>query len=148
MKAELAVIITEVLPADCKTFGFKDGVWVGNFACVVGLSHALRRNLLDLALVKSSLDGKSEKMEVLYNYVYGTAFRQRVEAIIEAFSNLQDGMEKEKRWFAQKWSKQEADIRRVMDNMFGLQGDIKSITGQELDNVDNVLLEDGKTKLF
>jgi hypothetical protein len=94
------------------------------------------------------LDGKSEKMEVLYNYVYGTAFRQRVEAIIEAFSNLQDGMEKEKRWFAQKWSKQEADIRRVMDNMFGLQGDIKSITGQELDNVDNVLLEDGKTKLF
>ena len=136
LKAELAVIITEMLPGELKTFGLKDGVWVGNFSCVLGLSHALRRNLLELSILKSSMDGKSEKMEVLYNYIYGTEFRQRVEAIIEAFTNLQGNIEKEKRWFAQKWSKEELDIRRVLDNMFGLQGDIKSITGQELEQID------------
>lgn len=145
LKAEIAVIISEIIPGDVKSFAYRDGVWVGDFQCVTGLAYALRNSLLEISVLKKSSENKSEKMEILYNYIYGTHFRQRVEAIIEAFTNLQSNVEKEKRWFASKWAKEETDIRRVLDNMFGLQGDIQSITGRELEDVDSVLLVETTT---
>lgn len=146
LKAEVAVIITEVLPNEIKHFGHKDGVWVGGFNTMLGLGYAMRRNLLDLAQVKMAQEGKKEKMEVLYNYIYGTEFKQRTEAIMEAFTALQESMEKEKRWFAAKWAKDEMNIRRVLDNTMGMRGDLQSISGNELSDPELELLEDGNTE--
>lgn len=144
MKAEFAVVISEVLPVDVKNFGFRDGVWIANFGCILGIAMALRKNLLDVALIRSSQVGKNEKMEILYNYLYGTEFQNRVEAILESFTSLQNDLEKEKRWMMQKWAKQESNIRRVIDNTVGLRGDVQSITGKSLPNVEGVdLLPDG-----
>lgn len=140
IKAELAVIVSEIMPVDLKNFGEREGVWITNFTFAVNLAYALRKMLLEVSLVRAGSDGKKEKMEVLYNYIYGTEFRQRIEAIMEAFTSLQSNMEKEKRWFAAKWAKEEKDIRKVLDNTMGLSGDLQSITGKSLPDVD-VLLE-------
>lgn len=144
IKAECAVIISETLPPAIKHSKFKDGVWITSFEYFTTLAFALRQNLLQVAVLKSSQVGKNEKMEVLYNYLYGTEFAQRVEAILEAFTTLQDDLEKEKRWFTLKWAKQEKSIRQVVDNTIGLRGDVQSITGKALPPVDGVdLLEGG-----
>lgn len=132
MKAEVAVIISQNLPATIKNFGLEHGVWVGNFECIIGLSSALRSGLIEVAAVKQSSIGKQEKMEVLYEYLSGTGFKQRVEAIIEAFTAMQADLEKEKRWFTAKWAKQESNIRRVIDNTIGMHGDLQSIMGKTL----------------
>ena len=135
VKAELAVIITQVLPAGLKYFGNKDGIWVGNYDSILGLAVALRTNLIDITGLKLSSVGKNEKMELLYNYLAGIEFKQRVEAIIEAFSSMQDDLEKEKRWFTAKWAKQEKNIRKVIDNTLGMHGDLQSIMGKALTEV-------------
>jgi len=133
IKAELAVIITNILPEEIKNIGFKDGIWITNYQSVIGLAIALRTNLLGLASMKLANVGKKEKMEILYNYLLGIEFRQRIEAISEAFSSMQVDIEKEKRWFTAKWAKEEKNLRQVFDNMAGMRGDLESITGKALE---------------
>lgn len=142
IKAELAVIITNVLPENIKNIGYKDGVWITNYQSVIGLAIALRTNLLGLASLKLAHVGKKEKMEILYNYLLGTEFRQRIEAISEAFSSMQVNIEKEKRWFTAKWAKEEKNMRLVFDHIAGMRGDLESITGKTLEIKNMELLPD------
>ena len=59
----------------------------------------------------------------------------RVEGIIEAFNAMQDDLEKEKRWFTAKWTKQEKNIRKVIDSTVGMHGDLQSIMGSSLPGI-------------
>ncbi len=130
IKAEIAIIITQVLPPDIKHFGNKEGVMVGNYDSIMALAGLLRGHLIDINGVKSVSVGKAEKMEIRYNYLAGDEFKMRVEAIIEAFTAMQEDVEREKRWFTAKWAKQEKYIRKVIDNTVGMHGDLQGIMGK------------------
>lgn len=132
VKAEIAVIISQVLPDGIKNFGQVNNVWVGNFESITGLALALRQTLVNIATVKLSVVGKQEKKEILWNYLTGIEFKQRVEAIYEAYNQLQADLEIERRWFTKKWAKQEKNIRLVVDNILGMHGDLQSIVGKAL----------------
>ncbi len=135
IKAEIAIIITQVLPPDIKHFGNKEGVMVGNYDSIMALAGLLRGHLIDINGVKSVSVGKAEKMEILYNYLAGNEFKMRVEAIIEAFTAMQEDVEREKRWFTAKWAKQEKYIRKVIDNTVGMHGDLQGIMGKSLGEI-------------
>jgi len=143
-RAEFAVLVSEILPSDVKHAKYIDGVWVTTYQYFTALAIALRQNLISIAMVKQSQVGKNEKMEVLYNYIYGTEFRQRIESIVEAFTTLQEEIEQEKRFFAKKWAREEKSIRKVLDNTIGMSGELESITGQTIANGNSLLLEDGE----
>ncbi len=135
LKAELAVIVSENLPADVKVASYKDGVWVAQRNFATGIAMALRANLIQASYIRRSVTGKNEKMEVLYSYLSGVEFKQRLEAIVEAFTVMQEEMEKERRWFANKWAKQEKSIRGVLDNTSGMHGDLQAIMGASLPEI-------------
>ena len=71
-------------------------------------------------------------METMYNYLSGVEFRHRIETIIDAFSELQSELEKEKRFFASKWARQEKYLRGIIDHTLGIHGDLKGIMGSTL----------------
>jgi hypothetical protein len=135
IKADVAIIISQVLPPDIKSFGNKDGVMIGNYESIMALAGLLRGHLIDINSVKLVSVGKAEKMEILYNYLAGNEFKMRVEAIVEAFTAMQDDIEREKRWFTAKWAKQEKYIRKVIDNTVGMHGDLQGIMGKSLGEI-------------
>ncbi len=148
IKAEIAVLISEILPPEHKVFGLKDGVWIGSFPSVIGVAALLRKSLLDISSLKSASVGKKEKMEVMWEYLTSVEFKQKVEAIIEVFSSMQLDIEKEKMWFKKKWEKQESSIRRVIDNTAGMYGNLESIMGKSLPEVKGFELEEEKEDLI
>ncbi|HSX49147.1 MAG TPA: DUF2130 domain-containing protein, partial [Candidatus Saccharimonadales bacterium] len=119
-KADIAVLVSVNLPEKEKDFYYKDGIWVTSWRGFLGFAIALRFNLVSLYHERKSSEGKDEKMKVLYEYLTGSEFKHRMEGIVEAFSNLQDEIEKEKRWFNVKWARQEKEIRKVIDHTHGL----------------------------
>jgi hypothetical protein len=125
--ADEAVIISEALPPSIKIAGYHNGVWVTSREFVFPLTDSLRARLIHVHIVKNSLKGKDVKMEALYNYLTGTEFKNRIEGIVEAFSNMQGEIEKEKRYFANKWARDEKNIRQVIDSTYGMHGDLKGI---------------------
>ena len=125
--ADEAVIISEALPTNIKIAGYHNGVWVTKRDFVFPLTDSLRARLIHIFMVKNSLKGKDIKMEALYNYLTGTEFKNRIEAIVEAFTNMQNEIEKEKRYFNNKWARDEKNIRQVIDSTYGMHGDLKGI---------------------
>jgi len=133
VNAEVAVLVTAVLPDVVFSFGSVEGVWVCKFEFIEGIAHALRTQLMEVAIVKSSQQGQDGKKDMLYEYVTSIEFRHRVEAIIESFSSMQGEIEKERRWFTQKWAREEKNIRNVLDATIGMKGDLQSIMGKSIE---------------
>ena len=119
-KADVAVIVTEVLPKDVRNFSFVDGVWVTNYASFHGLALALRQKLTELAFTKSMAVSKDKKADILFHYLTGPEFRQRVEAIIEAFSDMKTELDKEQRLYERSWAKREKQLQSVLLTVFHL----------------------------
>ncbi len=144
INAEEAILISEVMPTNMQVAGFRDGVWVTQRAFVIPLADTMRAKLIQMYYIKNSVKAKDEKMEILYSYLSGTEFKHRVEGIIDAFTNMQAEIEKEKRYFSNKWARDEKNIRQVIDNTYGMHGDLKGIIGSVLPQIKGIeLLESG-----
>jgi hypothetical protein len=79
------------LRKDVATFRHIDAVWVTSISCAITLAHALRAGMLEVAATKRSLDGRHDKMEVLYSYLSGPEFRHRVEEHCSDFRDASPG---------------------------------------------------------
>lgn len=134
-KAEIAVIVTSVLPKEINRFGYYDGIWVTDFPSTIGLAMALRENLIQIAFARTALVGKNEKMELIYNYLTGSEFTQRVQGIVESFIAMKEDLDAEKRAMEKLWSKREGQINRVVKNTSGMYGDLQSIAGSSLPEI-------------
>lgn len=131
-KAHLVVIVSETLPEGVSQFSQINGVWVVSIPLALDLSRALRFMLLEVAREKSFQDGKTEKMEILYSYLTGPEFRNRLEAILEGFIILKKDLDSEKRAMEKIWSKREKQIDKVIKSIGGMHGDLEGIAGPSL----------------
>ena len=80
-------------------------------------------------------DGQQTKTEMVYQYLTGPRFRHRVEAIVEAFSSMQEDLDKERKVIMKQWAKREAQIERVMGATVGMYGDLQVIAGKLLQEI-------------
>lgn len=127
IKADVAVIVSVVLPEEVKGFTFSEGVWICDPKLTTALATALRMNLEAIAREKSMSVGKNEKMEVLYSYLTGVEFKQRVEAIIEAFTSMDTGLKKERLAYEKIWAERDKQIKKVITNTVGMYGDLSGL---------------------
>lgn len=141
-KAEIAVLVSLALPAEIKRFAYSDGVWVCDFPSALGLATALRMQLLGLHGARAAAEGKAGKMELLYAYLSGTDFRHRVEAIVEAFTTMQEDLGRERASTERSWAKRERQISSVVQNVAGLYGDMQGIIGATLPDIQQLQLSE------
>jgi hypothetical protein len=95
---------------------------------------------------RTASTGKSEKMEALYGYLAGVEFKQKIEGIIEAFTSMQDQLNKERRAMEKHWKQREKEIERVVKNTAGLYGDMQGIIGGQIPTIPALELDDETTK--
>lgn len=143
VKAEIAVLVTETLPKGVESFAQIEGIWVTCYGLSSPLASVLRAGLIELAQHKVSIVGKSEKMEVLYNYLSGPEFRRRIEAIVESFKAMKEDLDQEKRAMIKMWAKREKQIERIVNNTVGMYGDMEGIIGAPLPQIKSLELTDG-----
>ena len=140
-KAEIAVIVSQALPKDLETFDIVDGVWVVHPRAAIPVATILRQSLIEVATARQASEGQHTKTEMVYQYLTGPRFRQRVEAIVEAFSTMQEDLDKEKKAIMKQWAKREAQIERVMSSTVGLYGDLQGIAGKSLQEIEGLELK-------
>ena len=146
-RAEIGVIVTEALPKNVTCFGEREGVWVTDVASALPLAHVLRTALVELATARGHREGAKEKMELLYNYLTGAEFRQRVQAVTEAFITMRADLERERRALTKYWSKREKHINAVIENMAGMVGDVQALSGNALQALPVFELDDEEEAL-
>jgi hypothetical protein len=134
-KADIAIVVSDALPKDCTQFKQLSGIWVTHPRCAIHLASALRVLLLEVASARRAAVGKNEKMEILYAYLSGMEFRQRVDAIVEAFVSMQEDLQEERRSTERRWAKREKTIQRVITNTSGMYGDLQGLVGSSLPTI-------------
>jgi hypothetical protein len=146
IRASIAILVSVVLPAGIKRFGPVDGVWVSDPLCAIPLAAALREQLEAISREQTASTGKSEKMEALYQYLAGVEFKQKIEGIIEAFTSMQEQLNKERRAMEKHWKQREKEIDRVVKNTVGLYGDMQGIIGGQIPAIPALELDGETTK--
>ncbi|MDO8465612.1 MAG: DUF2130 domain-containing protein [Gallionella sp.] len=140
-KAEIAVIVSQVLPKGVETFEMVEGVWVTHPRAALPVAMILRQSLLEVALARQSSEGQQTKTEMVYQYLTGPRFKLRVEAIVEAFDTMQKDLADEKKSIQRQWAKREIQIDNVMKSTAGMYGDLQGIAGRSLQEIEGLNLQ-------
>lgn len=148
-KANLGVLVTEVMPNDMERMGLKEGIWICTYEEFKGLSAVLRQSLIQISQAMQSQENKGDKMAMLYDFLTSNEFHLQMEGIVEGFSQMQTDLNAEKRSMQRIWSQREKQIDKVIGNAINMYGSIRGIAGNavqsikalELDNEINVIEE-------
>jgi hypothetical protein len=136
--AELAVLVSHVLPKGVSAFDLIDGVWVIESRYAIPVATILRQSLIELSAVRKAGEGQQTKTELVYQYLTGPQFRHRIEAIVEKFSDMQADLDRERKVMTRLWAKREAQIRGVIESTAGMYGDLQGIAGKTLQEIEGL----------
>jgi hypothetical protein len=133
--ADLGVLVTASMPPDMDRMGLVDGVWVCSYEEFKGLSAVLRQSIIQVHQAGRTQENKGGKMEMLYDYLTGSEFRQQVEAIVEGFTQMQSDLESEKRSMQAQWKKREKQLEKVILSTTYMYSSVKGIAGSAVGDV-------------
>lgn len=136
--ADVAVIVTTVLPKSIVDFALYEGVWVCLPRYAVNLAAVLRVALQEVASVRAAGQGLETKAELVYGYMTGPKFKTRIQAVVEAFTTMREDLDAERRAITKQWAKREAQIDRVLSGTTGLYGDLQAIAGRSLAEIEGL----------
>jgi hypothetical protein len=140
-KAEISVLVTQVLPKGVESFEVIDGVWVTSPRAALPVATILRHSLVQISMARQVNEGQQTKTVMVYEYLTGPRFRHRVEAIVEAFSSMKEDLDRERKAIMKQWAKREEQIERVMGATVGMYGDLQGIAGKSLQEIEGLELK-------
>lgn len=140
--ADAAILVTQAFPKDMDRFGEKEGIWLCNFTEVNSVAHLLRNGIIKVFEIQKSQEGKGDKMQMLYDYLTGIEFRGQVEAIMEGFMAMKQGITKERVQMEKIWKEREKQLEKVLISTSGMYGSVKGIAGA---SIADIPLLDGET---
>ena len=133
--ADIGILVTEAMPSDLDRMGMKDGVYVCTSEEFKGLSGVIRETVIQVHAALGSQVNRGDKMHMLYDFLTSTNFRMQVEAIVEGFTSMKDGLESEKRSMQRIWKEREKQIEKVIINTIDMHASIRGIAGNAIQSV-------------
>ena len=133
--ADAAILVTQTFPREMERFGEKEGIWICNFTEVNSVAYLLRASIIQLYEAQKSQENKGDKMQMLYDYLTGNEFRGQMEAVVEGFLSIKNGINKERLQMEKIWKEREKQLEKVLLSTSGLYGSIKGIAGASVANI-------------
>lgn len=140
--AAIGVIITQVMPRGAQSSVCKDGIWVADFAAAMTLVRTLRWGLQEATLQKRISDQAGDASALLYEFVTGPDFRNRVQSILHTYGSMRTMLEKERRAMHRIWKKREAQLESLTGHTTHVIAHLEAKTGREIDGDPVAALED------
>jgi len=131
-KADIPVIVSIALPKGHYQFASFEGVWVSDIPSAINLGRVLRDTLLKVMRERGFQAGREDQKELIYDYLTGQEFRNRVEAVLRAFIGMRDSITQQRRAMEKHWAAQEKHVEAVVRNLSGMSGDIEALAGKDL----------------
>lgn len=140
LDADIAILVTRTLPKDSSPIEIIGGIFVVSYGIALPFASALRKSLEELSYARAVTEGQDEKMKLIYSYLTGPAFKQKILSIVDAFQSIKDQLESEKRAYKRIWAAREKMLDQVIDSASGMYGDIEGIAGRVLPKIDALAL--------
>jgi len=132
-KAQIGVIVFN--PTDGGGDDFKqlaDNIWLVKPRYTIMLATFLRDVCVKVAVANRNAEGKDVKIEMIYNYLTGGEFSNRIRYIIESYDEMAKQLDTEKKQAQKRWAAQEKILQKVTSSLYGMSGDLQGIAGKEI----------------
>lgn len=140
-QADIAVLVTQVLPKDMERFGQKDGIWICNYEDFKGLSFVLREIIIRAASAHAAQNNKGDKMELLYAFLTSQEFKLQISGIVDGFTTMKSDLDREKMAMRKIWKNREKQLEIIISNTIDMYGSIRGIAGAAVPAIDNLELD-------
>jgi hypothetical protein len=143
--AQVAILVTRVMPKDMNCFGEKNGIWICNFSEVRALTEVLRDGVIRIFQASKNQQNKGDKMQLLYDYLTSSEFSEQWKAIREGFSSMKMSIQRERDTMEKLWKTREKQLEKVLLNAAHIKGSMEGISGQDefnmnlIDETDEIL---------
>ena len=138
-KADIAVLVTTAMPRGAGDLLCEHGgVWIVAPHVVRALAQTLRFGLSECHKLRLVSSGKSEKMELLYNYLSSAQFAQRLRTMVDAVDCMKKDLDAEKRAMQRIWAKREAQLERAGSSMATVCGELQAIAQDSLPRLEEI----------
>ncbi len=141
-QADVAILVTQTMPKEMAHFGERNGVWICSFDEVKPLASVVRDGIIKVSLAMASQENKGEKMQMMYDFLTSTEFRNQMEAIVDGFRTMREGIIKEKVQAEKNWKEREKQLDKVLLNATHFIGSVKGIAGSAMDDIKMIREED------
>ena len=132
-KAQVGVIVFNPTGGDGEDFKqLADNIWLVKPRYAVMLATLLREVCIKVFIANRNAQGKDVKIEMIYNYLTGGEFSNRIRYIIESYNEMSKQLDTEKKQAQKRWAAQEKIIEKVTSSLYGMSGDLQGIAGQEI----------------
>lgn len=139
--ADVAILVTTIMPEEIKYFGPKQGVYITSVNCIKEVAKLLRGTLLKVYKVREENLGKDEKKAILWTYLTGSQFAQKFAAVIENHIEEREDLDKEKRVAIKNWSAREKRAERTINTLAMIYGDLQGLLGSSLPQIKALEME-------
>ena len=143
-QADLAVLVTQVMPKDMERFGQRDGVWICNFEEFKGLTFVLREIIIRTAAAQAVQNNKGDKMELLYGFLTSQEFKLQISGIVDGFTLMKSDLDREKMAMRKIWKSREKQLEVIISNTIDMYASIKGIAGSAIPVIDRLEMEDSE----
>lgn len=127
--ADIAVLMTMALPPEVKDFDTVDDVWVTSVGSAMSLCGVLRQTLIGVERARVVSTHQEGMKDIVYKYVTGQEFSQRIKTIVSAYQQMQSDLTSEKNSMNRIWKSRQRQITTVLDNVSAMAGEIEGLAG-------------------
>ena len=138
--ADIAIIVTQVMPKDMDRFGEREGVYICSFLEIKSLAAVLRSGIVKVHTAARSQENKGEKMTMMYDYLTGSEFTEQWKAMREGFMSLKMSIQRERDMMEKLWKSREKQLEKILLNASHIKGSVEGIAGNDAVNL--TLIED------
>ena len=142
-KASIGILSSVAPHEGVNRFGQVEGIWVSDPVSALPLAAALREQLLAVDFERSAATGKNEKIEMIYRYIAGEEFKQRISRIVDAFMAMNNQLVAEQAAMQKQWTERRKQIESVVTNTVGLYGDFRGLIGGAVPEIPALQLGEG-----
>ena len=131
-KAQIGVIVFSPTDGGDDFRQLAENIWLVKPRYVVMLATFLREVLIKVFIANRNTEGKDVKIEMIYNYLTGGEFSNRIRYIIESYDEMTKQLDAEKKQAQRRWAAQEKILQKVTNSLYGMSGDLQGIAGQDI----------------
>ncbi|MCI0393083.1 MAG: DUF2130 domain-containing protein [Acidobacteria bacterium] len=126
-KADYAVLVTNAFPSKKQYYFVENNVFVISPISIEPLVILLRESLVRMASLRLSYDDKAKSVKLVYDYLSGNEYANKIREIAGRLAEAQSGLQSEIEAHQRTWHRREDCYRHLVSDVLSIDGSLKKL---------------------
>jgi hypothetical protein len=126
-QADYAVLVTSAFPSKKQYYFVENNVFVISSLSIEPLVISLRNSLAQMASLRLSYEDKAKSVKLVYNYLSGNEYANKIKDITSMLAEEQSGLQSEIETHQRTWRRRDERNRRLLSDVLSIDRTLKKL---------------------